>query len=369
MNQLLRFHIEEGDARQRLDQYLASRLIQLSRMRIANLILQGGCLVNQAARHSGYQLRAGDIVEVTFDSRLPSSMHPEDLPLDILYEDDQLLVVVKPSGILVHPSLSIKTGTLANALTYHLNRNYFNTGIQPDIYSPTPTSLSIVRPGIVHRLDRATSGLMVIAKTQRALSILSTHFHKRLINKRYLALVHGEPVEDEYTIETMIGKDPDNQPHWRVMDHGKPAETKLKVLKRCKEMSLVEMEPVTGRTNQLRIHSAHIGHTIVGDRLYGSNIESRLCLHASKLAFHHPSNGEWIEFTSPLPSEIKDLFTLEESKTMSRPEPKEDNQSEDLKEVVRKEQEYVRQRLADELQREPSEEEINEWLRQHTESY
>jgi 23S rRNA pseudouridine1911/1915/1917 synthase len=184
---------------------------------------------------------------------------------------------------------------------------------------------------MVHRLDRATSGLIVIAKTPRALTVLSRHFRKRLVEKRYLALVFGDVEEESGSISAPIGRDPDQLPRWRVMESGKVAETRFTVLERLERATLLELEPVTGRTNQLRIHCAHIGHPIVGDEMHG-NCESRiadceseetsfriedrqseirdsqsairLCLHAWSLAFHHPASGEWMEFTSPLPSGV-----------------------------------------------------------------
>jgi 23S rRNA pseudouridine1911/1915/1917 synthase len=271
-------------------------------------------------------------------------MSPEPIPLEIIHEDEHLMVIVKPAGMLVHPTMSAKSGTLANALTYHLNRpmieegtwNIENLARGPDEstnlhFSPKCSILNsqrVIRPGIVHRLDRATSGLMVIATTQRALAVLSRHFRKRLVEKRYLAWVHGVVQEEDGVISAPIGRDPEQRPHWRVIESGKPAETRFKVLDRMRYVTLLELEPVTGRTNQLRIHWAHIGHPIVGDEMHGncesrvtgtnaifvanvtsqtvSGVESaiRLCLHAWKLAFHHPATGEWLEFTTPVPDDI-----------------------------------------------------------------
>ena len=284
--------IDEGRAGERLDEFLASRLGRLSRMRIANLIAAGACLVNRLEARPGYHLQPNDLIEITIAGP-PTSMDPEPIPLEIIYEDSHLLVVVKPSGMLVHPTRSVKRGTLANALAHHLN---FKSEISDD--------RPVVRPGIVHRLDRDTSGLMVIAKTQRALSILSRHFNRRLVRKRYVALVEGHILADEGAICAPIGRDPDNKPHWRVMDDGKAAETRFRVLERRGDITTVELEPVTGRTNQLRIHCAWAGHPILGDLLYSNARAGRLCLHASELAFHHPAGGEWVEFHSPLPPDI-----------------------------------------------------------------
>lgn len=289
MKETLQFRVEAA-AGQRLDEFLWARLGQLSRLRIAHLLAQGACSVNDEAGRAGQKTKAGDIVEFTLDEVSPSAMTPEPLPLHIVYEDDDLLVLVKPAGMLVHPTRGVKSGTLLNALAYHLNRD------APE---------EVVRPGLVHRLDRATSGLMVIARHQRALSILSRHFHERLVEKRYLALVEGSIAPDECVINAPIGRDAERRPQWGVMLEGRHAETRLRVLERREQLTLVELEPVTGRTNQLRIHCAHAGHPIVGDDWYGTaQSKERLCLHAAHLAFHHPVGGRWMEFDSPLPEEI-----------------------------------------------------------------
>jgi 23S rRNA pseudouridine1911/1915/1917 synthase len=305
--------------------------------------------VNGDVGRAGYRLAAGDLVEAAFVDGAPTSMSPENIPLEIVFEDDQIVVVVKPTGMLVHPTKNVKSGTLANALAYHLNRLRIEDGgsriedrgsriedrgsriedrgsriekTQLDGGDPRSSILdssildsqSFIRPGLVHRLDRATSGLMIIAKTPRALAILSKHFRKRLVEKRYVALVHGEVETDAGSISAPIGRDPDARPQWRVMEEGKAAETRFKVLERLLEATLLELEPVTGRTNQLRIHCAHIGHPIVGDEVHcGLRIEDRgvaqsakrLCLHAAKLAFHHPSSGEFMEIESLMPDDFR----------------------------------------------------------------
>jgi len=317
MSHSFQFTIKQLDAGRRLDEFLALRFGSFSRMRIANVIGAGACRINGDFARAGYKLVAGDSIDVSFDEGAPTAMTPEPIPLEIVYEDEQVIVVVKPAGMLVHPTLGVKTGTLANALAYHLNRPRIEGG-RWGVASPLSDVEPVVRPGMIHRLDRATSGLMVMAKPPRALTVLSRHFRRRLVEKRYLALVAGAVEEQSGSISAQIGRDPDKRPRWGVMDSGRQAETKFKVLERMAESTLLELEPVTGRTNQLRIHCAYIGHPIIGDQMYGEcadaeadsrNTETkmRLCLHASSLSFHHPVGGEWMEFTSPLPDDFKGI--------------------------------------------------------------
>jgi 23S rRNA pseudouridine1911/1915/1917 synthase len=313
------FHIEQKDASQRLDEFLAARFGSLTRMRIANLIEAGGAEVNGEKARAGYRILAGDSLQLIFADDAPGAMSPEPLPLEVSYEDEHLIVIVKPAGLLVHPTRNVKRGTLANALTYHLNRTRIEEGrwaleaitaAQRDLGVSQTESGSVIRPGLVHRLDRETSGLMVVAKTDHAIRVLSRHFRKRLVEKRYLALVSGALDAESGSIEAPIGRDPDQEPKWRVMDEGKTAQTNFNVINRFPGATLVELEPVTGRTNQLRIHCAHLGHPIVGDRMHGQNEEheSRLCLHAARLAFHHPANGDWMIFTSPAPDPMREII-------------------------------------------------------------
>ena len=301
-----RYSVEGAWAGRRLDEFLAVRLNGLSRMHIAALLARGACRVGGEAAHAGRRLSAGDEVEVESGGPVPNSMTPEPTPLEVVHEDGQIVVVVKPSGVLVHPTLGVKRGTLANALAYHLNRESVDesraVGNPPDPASEVRTPQSFVRPGIVHRLDRDTSGLMVVAKTQGALSRLAQHFQRRLVEKRYVAVVGGLPGWDELTIDAPVGREEGARPPWGVLGSGKPAETRLRVAARGSRRALVELEPLTGRTNQLRIHCAHVGHAIVGDVLYGGEPHARLCLHAARLALRHPATNEWVEFVSEAPA-------------------------------------------------------------------
>ncbi|HKG21483.1 MAG TPA: RluA family pseudouridine synthase [Blastocatellia bacterium] len=306
MSRSYTFKITSEEAGQRLDEFLASRFGGMSRMRIASLLGRGAARVEPGPGLPGYRLAPGDRVEFTIDEPASSAMRPEPLPLEIIHEDDHILVIVKPPGMLVHPTKSVKSGTLANALTYHLNRAFYDDPASRGVLEAGDEAPGLTRPGLVHRLDRATSGLMVVAVTPRALSVLSRHFHRRLVEKRYLALVRGGGLGPAGVIQAPIGRDPGRRPQWGVMEGGKPSETRFRVLSEGPRATLVELEPVTGRTNQLRIHLAHAGHPIVGDELYGPGGGTRLCLHAWRLAFHHPAGGEWMEFISPLPRDIEE---------------------------------------------------------------
>jgi 23S rRNA pseudouridine1911/1915/1917 synthase len=309
--QILQFEVNDHHRGERLDMFLARRLGAISRMKIRSLILEGNCRLNGEATHAGRPLKAGDQIRVVMDSAPPTAMNPEHLPLNIVFEDDDLIVVDKAAGMLVHPTKGVKGGTLANALVYHLNRHLIEHGIQGTVFDTSAVNEehSVVRPGLVHRLDKATSGLIVVAKNQRALSILSRHVHHKLIDKSYRALVHGRVQEDNYVIDAPIGQVEGGPPHWNVVYGGKAAESRLRVLQRGERSTLVELVPVTGRTNQLRIHCSHLGHPIVGDPWYAGEVNGgRLCLHAARLGFHHPSGGDWKVFDSPLPNDILEMF-------------------------------------------------------------
>lgn len=322
MVETLQFRVEDEGAGRRLDEFLAERLLSLSRMHIAGLLARGACKLNGETAHAGRRVCAGDLVEVESAGDMPNSTTPEPLPLEVVYEDEHLIVVVKPSGVLVHPTLGVKRGTLANALSYHLNRGRIEEfgwrneegGASVDESRAVINSSSAsqsdfrhprwIRPGIVHRLDRDTSGLMVVAKTQDALSRLTQHFQRRLVEKRYAAVAGGLLEEDEMTIDAPVGREEGARPPWGVRASGKPAETRLRVLERGSRRTLVALEPLTGRTNQLRIHCAHVGHAIVGDVLYAGEPHARLCLHAARLAFRHPATNEWLDFVSEPPPEL-----------------------------------------------------------------
>jgi 23S rRNA pseudouridine1911/1915/1917 synthase len=318
------FSIGEAEAGERLDHFLARAFPQLSRVLLRRATADGRVRVNGERSRSNYRVRAGDRVTVEIDPRPTPALVPEPIPLRIVFEDDVLLVVEKPAGMLVYPNREVTSGTLLNALCYHLRQQ-------------APGA----RPGLVHRLDRFTSGLLLVAKTESAHRTLARHFRERRVRKTYLALVHGEVRPETMRIAQPIGWDPDHSPHWRVMDSGREALTELRVLERARGLTLVEVQPQTGRTHQIRIHLAAIGHPIVGDALYGREAHAafqawmqragrrfeRHFLHAAALAFHHPHTGQWLSFCSPLPEEFRELLDLWNAPVddpRARPEPEAD---------------------------------------------
>ena len=297
----------------KLGEYLADNLGTLSRMYLRELIKTGKCDVNGEHVNSGYRLRPNDFIEIEADLSRGMAMGPEDIPLDVLFEDAELLVVNKPAGMLVHPSHRDKNGTLLNALTFHCNRDLIeqegekgrkgegmtDQSVQVSLSPRLPVSRScLIRPGLIHRLDKQTSGLMVVAKTAKAHRRLSADFMKKRVEKRYLALVEGIVEADDGTIEAPIGRFAELK-QWSVKADGKHSESQFWVRERLPDTTLIELEPVTGRTNQLRIHCESIGHPIVGDTARGGREFARLCLHAYRLAFRHPSSREMLRFEIP----------------------------------------------------------------------
>lgn len=301
MLEKFQFKIEESIKPNRLDKFLYARITTVSKIFLRNLIDNGECLVNGNAGLAGYQLKKDDTVEIAVDLSAVTSMTPEPLALDVVFEDDFIIVVDKAADVLVHPTRGQKSGTLLNALSYYLNRDLINSG-----GNAVENQSKFVRPGLIHRLDRQTSGLVVIAKNTEALGFLSNHFQRKLVRKKYIAIV-GEAVSaDSGVIREPIGYF-ENEKIWNVKADGKAAETKFQVVKRFADRTVLELEPVTGRTNQLRIHCASIGFPIIGDERYGGRAFSRLCLHAARLGFYHPQTNVWTEFESALPAELKNL--------------------------------------------------------------
>jgi 23S rRNA pseudouridine1911/1915/1917 synthase len=285
------FQVTTKDYKKRLDEFLFAEFPHLSRMYLRELVRDEKCEVNGRLENRGYLLKTKDFIEVEVDRTRQTSLQPEPIPIEIIFEDEEFLVADKPSGMLVHPTVGVRTGTLLNALAFHLNSSKNETD-------------TFRRAGLVHRLDKDTSGLMVIAKTARSHRILCSHFQRKLVEKRYFALVDGKLEEDSGTIDAPIGRYAETRV-WNIKADGKRAVTNFWVKCRFADKTLLELEPVTGRTNQLRIHLAHLGHPILGDVKYGGREFSRLCLHAFRLNFWHPNGNKWLKFETDLPEMMK----------------------------------------------------------------
>ena len=292
--QELVFRVQESVGR--LDRYLADQCSELSRAKVQRLIREGRVQVNGAPAKASYYPAPGDLVRVQIPQAGPNRPAPEDIPLRIIFEDEHLLVVDKPPGMVVHPSPGHSSGTLVNALLAH----------RPDL---AQADLDPQRPGIVHRLDRDTSGLIVVATSGEVQLALQAQFQARQVRKVYLVLVHGRLTPERAAIEAPIGRHPRNRKRMAVVvEGGRYARTEYQVREYVEECTLVEAMPQTGRTHQVRVHFSSIGHPVVGDKVYGSRRRPvavpRQFLHAWRLAFKHPVEGQNLEFTSELPPDL-----------------------------------------------------------------
>ena len=307
MSERYEFQIGEADAKKRLGEFLFGRFFHLSKMYLREALKNGKCEVNGTLENLGYRLRKNDFLELELDFGERQIIEPEEISLEIIFEDSELLIVNKSAGMLVHPTKRIRTGTLLNALTYYLNeKKIAQRRKEADAQAETDLSklnFSFDRAGLVHRLDRQTSGLMIVAKNAHSHKILAGHFKRKLVEKRYFAVVEGIIENDEGEIDAPIGRFAEERV-WNIKADGKSAMTNFWVKQRFTDSTLLELEPVTGRTNQLRIHLAHIGHPIFGDTKYGGREFERLCLHAYKLNFWHPNGNRKLEFETDLPEEF-----------------------------------------------------------------
>ncbi len=300
--------VEVGEAGLRLDSLLAEKL-DLSRSRVEQLIAEGRVELNGSIPKKGDRPRAGDRVHVRIPEPESAVALPEAIPLDILFQDEDLLVLNKPSGLVVHPAPGNRTGTLVNALLHEVGDL---SGIG-----------GVLRPGIVHRLDKDTSGLMVVAKTDKAHRALSVGLKERRVRRRYLAAAWGHLTTDAITVDAPIGRSLTERRRMAVVEHGRPAITHFQRLEHWRTADLLSVELETGRTHQIRVHLQHIGHPVVGDSTYGQDREKgfsgatrgwaaelakrtpRQFLHATALSFGHPRTGEELEFDVPLPPDLQ----------------------------------------------------------------
>ncbi|MBI3582891.1 MAG: RluA family pseudouridine synthase [Nitrospinae bacterium] len=295
-------YIASDSANQRIDKFLSSYDSTLSRSFIQRLIDNGNVTVNGKFAKSSYKLKEGDEIKIEIPELEPSTVKPEPIPLDILYEDESVIVINKPAGMVVHPAAGNYSGTLVNALLYHCRNTLSGIG-------------GIERPGIVHRLDKDTSGLLMAAKDDFTHNHLSKQLKDRTIVRKYLALVKGIIKEDSKKIEIPIGRHVSDRKKMSIKTkRGRIAITEFTVLERFDNYTLMEIRLKTGRTHQIRVHLSAIGHPVAGDRVYGGRQKTevrsqisipRQMLHAAILGFIHPKTGKYLEFNAQLPDDMK----------------------------------------------------------------
>lgn len=296
------FVVHKGEKGKRLDLYLSSSFPNHSRNFLQKMITQGDILVNGKTVSRHYKVKEKDVVTINLPPVKPHKAFPEKIPLNIIYEDKAVIVLNKPAGLVVHPACGNYSGTLVNALLYHFPS--LAKGKFPDIN----------RVGLVHRLDKDTSGVMVVAKKNTSLSHLAKQFENRKVEKVYLALVFGKIINPEGSIEAPVGRKITDRRKMAVTSiSSRQAITDFRVREILGDFTLLEVRPKTGRTHQIRVHLAHIGHPVVGDSEYGRPAPknwgvSRQLLHAYKLGFIHPVKKDWVKFTAPLPREFKKVI-------------------------------------------------------------
>lgn len=302
---MISLRAEAPDVGKRLDSFLHEKLPEFSRSRLQTWIKQERVLVSGQSTRASYMLRGGETISVAPADLPPLKAQPEELPLTVLYHDPDVIVVDKPAGMVVHAGAGHATGTLVNALLHHFG-------------TLSNASGNDLRPGIVHRLDRDTSGVLVVARTDKAHHALANQFRNREVEKIYLALVCGRMKQLEGRITLPVARDPVRRTRMTTkVASGRPAITSYRVIERFEKFSFLEVRIGTGRTHQIRVHLASLGHPIFGDRLYGAPAESslnRFFLHAHRLSFASPSTGEQIHVESPLPEELVNvLLSLREN--------------------------------------------------------
>ncbi len=332
----LRIEIRRVLTGRRLDKYLSGRLGKdVSRATLQRYIREGNVTVNGKTVKPSYTIRSGDVIEMAIEQQKPHEIPPEPIPLQVVYEDDDIIAINKQADLIIHPARGNWTGTLVNALAYYFKRNW------RDI-AELPTAGQTFRPGIVHRLDRDTTGILLVAKSELALWRLGRQFELRKIHKTYTAIVHGKVALDEDVIDAPIGRHPRIRERHAVHRlTGRPyptttkdAVTRYKVIKRFQHVgqskaafTFLELYPLTGRTHQIRVHLSHINHPIVGDRIYGGGpiylsqlqgrpdvaegpVITRQALHARAIEFHHPRTGQPMRLEAPWPADFAETLKV-----------------------------------------------------------
>lgn len=317
--------VDKTDAGIRLDKFIADKEINLSRSFIQKLISQGNITVNDETVKPSYNIRNGDVIKINVE-KTDSIVQAEDIKIDIVYEDDDIIVVNKPAGMVVHPGAGVSSGTLVNAILPKLSFNIQDVDEAEEDEIDIST-ISPQRPGIVHRIDKGTSGLLVIAKTIDAYYRLSMQVQEHSMIRRYIAVVCGIPKQDHGTIVAPVGRSSRDRKKMAVTPVGRTAITHFDVLEKYDQFSLISARLETGRTHQIRVHLSYIGHPVVGDREYGGQTRAlntktselvmhaiknlkRQALHAELLGFRHPKTNEYMEFSAPIPDDIQNLIDV-----------------------------------------------------------
>ncbi|MCT2195364.1 RluA family pseudouridine synthase [Paenibacillus sp. p3-SID1389] len=288
-----------ADAKERIDKYAKTQLgEEFSRSQIQLWIEAGNLAVNGAPVKANYKLAEGDRIVLVIPGAEPTEIVPEDIPLEIYYEDSDVIVVNKPRGMVVHPAPGHTSGTLVNALMFHCKDL---SGINGEL-----------RPGIVHRIDKDTSGLIMAAKNDKAHASLAAQLKAHTVTRKYYALVHGNVSHDQGTVDAPIGRDPHDRKMYTVIErNSKHAVTHFQVVERFGDYTLLELKLETGRTHQIRVHMKFIGHPLVGDPLYGRSKGVKMdgqALHAAVLGFDHPEDGRYLEFSAPIPADMENVL-------------------------------------------------------------
>lgn len=302
------FEVEAEQEGERLDKFLSIIYPEFSRSFFQKLIKSKQVSVNETPQKASYCVKIDDIVTVEIPDAVETTIEPENIPLDILYEDDDVLIVNKPKGMVVHPSAGHYSGTLVNAIMYHCKDTL--SGINGEI-----------RPGIVHRIDMDTTGSLIVCKNDEAHVNIAQQIKEHSVNRIYVGIVCGNVKEDSGTVEGAIGRHPIERKKMAINEkNGKPAITHYKVLERFKNYTYMQFKLETGRTHQIRVHMASIGHPLLGDTLYSSgrspfkHLQGQ-CLHAKTIGFIHPKTGEYMEYSAPLPEYFEKLLCLLKSNT------------------------------------------------------
>lgn len=300
------FDVPKEEGRKRLDLFLAKQAPRLSRARIQQLIADGHVLLNGQSTRASRPVKAGDVVTLSEPPPVPVALAPEPIDLSILFEDEDLIVINKPPGIVVHPGAGAPSGTLVNALLFHC-RNLSGIGGE-------------LRPGVVHRLDKETSGCLVLAKNDEAHARLSAQFARRDVKKVYLAICAGHFRRKRGDITASIGRHPVHRKKMAVVERGRAAHTRFEVVQEGKDWSLVVCQIFSGRTHQIRVHLHSLGHPILGDKVYGKQkaTEGRHLLHAWRLGFFHPVHQNWLQFEAQLPNDFLEFGIDEQAIVRTR---------------------------------------------------